>query len=401
MTEWPSFFDELISLVETSLASSSSSGNNTLSGKPLTMVDMFVRISESIDAEIVCLLISRSATELNRNSAIKDTMRRGDVGKLVNMWMRILFAYYQPHPDIANSILNIIGLFVSWIDIKLVVNDQFMPSLFQFMTMETLQISATKCLSEIISKGMSPTDKLGLVQFLNIPNLLSSLKLDSLDFIEHIAKLVNTAGLELYQVWNDLGSSSSASSSSSSSASTMFSVTPSSSSSAYTSTNNNTNSNETTKQAALDVFLDLFTYVLKLLENENNEVSELVFGFVDAYTKVLKKLKKDLNPPTPPRPRASTAGNRAGTASVTPLVVSQAWVLVMEKENARVVELMRVLLVKSKYEDGAEVHLPFAVGTPGVADVEDGESSEFLEFRKVGVVVYLFILVMIVIMKTS
>jgi len=243
---WPTFFDDLISLVDQSMNSPRSE----------VIIDFFLRICSTIDEEVVSLLINRSTNELQKNTFIKDTMREGAVIKLVDYWFKILMANCQTNPAIANKCLNIIGQYVMWIDIKLIVTDTFMSALYQFMTVEDLRMAATECLCSIISKGMRPLEKLQLIQLLNIPNLLSQLKFDNIDFEEQIAKLINLLGVGLTTICDEVKDIQEA------------------------------------KTMAYGYIQTLFPYMLKLLANEYDDTSSALFPFVTSYTNLLKQQKK-------------------------------------------------------------------------------------------------------------
>jgi len=244
---WPTFFDDLIALVEQSMSTPRSD----------LIIDFFLRICATIDEEVVSLLINRSNNELQKNTFIKDTMREGAVMKLVEYWFKILMANCQTNPGIANRCLNIIGQYVMWIDIKLIITDAFMSALYQFMNVENLRMAATECLCSIISKGMRPLEKLQLIQLLNIPNLLGQLKFDDdIEFEEQIAKLINLLGVELTSICDEVKDIPEA------------------------------------KTMAYSYIQVLFPYMLKLLANEYDDTSSALFPFVTAYTNLLKQQKK-------------------------------------------------------------------------------------------------------------
>jgi hypothetical protein len=81
----------------------------------------------------MCGTSDRSDDEARLSTAIKDTMRLQSVHMLVDAWYTILTQYQGISSDIVNSCLNVIGLYVSWIDVTLVVNDRFIPLLFQYL----------------------------------------------------------------------------------------------------------------------------------------------------------------------------------------------------------------------------------------------------------------------------
>jgi len=60
--------------------------------------------------------------------------------------------------------LDVIGAYVSWIDVALIANKQFVDVLLRFMTLPLLRESACDCVHEIICKGMDPTAKTTLIE---------------------------------------------------------------------------------------------------------------------------------------------------------------------------------------------------------------------------------------------
>lgn len=66
-------------------------------------------------------------------------MRTRDVFLLVDGWYKILTQYHQDTPAIVNSCLCVIGLYVSWIDVNLIVNERFIPLLFGYLEVPELR----------------------------------------------------------------------------------------------------------------------------------------------------------------------------------------------------------------------------------------------------------------------
>lgn len=66
-------------------------------------------------------------------------MRANCVALLVDAWYTILTQYQTEAPDIANSCIAVLGSYISWIDVNYVVNDRFIPLLFQFLEMSELR----------------------------------------------------------------------------------------------------------------------------------------------------------------------------------------------------------------------------------------------------------------------
>src|SRR5947199_7057075 len=109
--------------------------------------------------------------------------------------------------------LKVIGRWVSWIDISLVVNESLLTVLFQLAGrigavtgeggVDKVRDVAIDTFTEIVSKKMKPTDKIEMITFLNLENvvaqLIASPPLHDLrstssydtDLAEAVAKLIN------------------------------------------------------------------------------------------------------------------------------------------------------------------------------------------------------------------
>ena len=68
--------------------------------------------------------------------------------------------------------LEVIGAYVSWIDINLVANDRFVQLLVNHLAIVDLREAAADCILKIISKGMEPLLKTKLVE--SFDNILAS-----------------------------------------------------------------------------------------------------------------------------------------------------------------------------------------------------------------------------------
>eukprot|EP01116_Phalansterium_solitarium_P022835 TRINITY_DN7699_c0_g1_i3.p1 TRINITY_DN7699_c0_g1~~TRINITY_DN7699_c0_g1_i3.p1 ORF type:complete len:352 (+),score=158.80 TRINITY_DN7699_c0_g1_i3:157-1212(+) len=182
--KWPSFFTDLFSCLSF--------------GLPL--IDMFLRILKTIDEEVVSREVTRSQTDNARNSLIKDRMRDSCVKQLAATWYSILDTYAQSAPELCNDCLEVVKLYISWIDINLVANDQFLGKFYTFVTRsDTLREAAGECLFEIVNKGIAdPLAKLSLLSKLKLPPVLQSIPLDADDnFLQQVARSIDVMGIEI------------------------------------------------------------------------------------------------------------------------------------------------------------------------------------------------------------
>lgn len=70
------------------------------------------------------LLTRGSFQETRRNTLIKDSMRGQCIPHLVESWFQILHTYQQSHPELTCQCLEVVGAYVSWIDLNLIANDR-------------------------------------------------------------------------------------------------------------------------------------------------------------------------------------------------------------------------------------------------------------------------------------
>ena len=72
--------------------------------------------------------------------------------------------YEATQTEVVCTCLEVVGKFVSWIDIGLVANDKFVPVIIRFMSNPLLRESACDCIHDVVSKGMDPVAKTKLVE---------------------------------------------------------------------------------------------------------------------------------------------------------------------------------------------------------------------------------------------
>ncbi|KAL2866238.1 Ran GTPase-binding protein LOS1 [Aspergillus lucknowensis] len=203
---WESFFDDLLSLTHKSPTS-------TARDNPLGIV-FYLRVINSIHDEIGDVLVSRSRAEQERANALKDLIRVRDMQKIANSWQEILSQWMDGGDLIVEMSLKAVGSWVSWIDIGLVVNQTMLDLLFQQLGRaqkaelregeDKVRDAAVDVFTEIIGKKMKAEDKIDMIAFLNLDNVVAQIssspplyanrftsKYDT-DLAETVAKLVNT-----------------------------------------------------------------------------------------------------------------------------------------------------------------------------------------------------------------
>ncbi|KAJ0423469.1 Exportin-T [Aspergillus carlsbadensis] len=211
---WESFFDDF--LVLTHKSASSAARDN-----PLGIV-FYLRVINSIHDEIGDVLVSRSRTEQDRANALKDLIRVRDMQKIASSWQEILSQWMDGDDLIVEMSLKAVGSWVSWIDIGLVVNQTMLDLLFQQLGRaqktelregeEKVRDAAVDVFTEIVGKKMKAEDKIDMIAFLNLDNVVAQIssspplyanrftsKYDT-DLAETVAKLVNTTVTDIVRV---------------------------------------------------------------------------------------------------------------------------------------------------------------------------------------------------------
>lgn len=71
--------------------------------------------------------------------------------------------YENTVPELVCQVLDVIGLYVAWIDINLIANDRIVLVLIRYLKMSLLRESACECVTEIVHKGMEPDAKVRML----------------------------------------------------------------------------------------------------------------------------------------------------------------------------------------------------------------------------------------------
>eukprot|EP01018_Ginkgo_biloba_P004887 Gb_29796 [translate_table: standard] len=187
-SRWPTVFLDLLS---------------SLSKGP-TVVDMFCRILNSLDDELISLDYPRNSEEITIAARVKDAMRQQCVPQIARAWYDLVVLYKDLRPLLAASLLDTMQRYVTWIDIGLVANDSFIPMLFEFLLSDQrsleLRCSAASCVLAIVSKRMDPQSKMSLLRQLRIGQVCALMvrKQDS-EFISKLNALLTGFATEVLE----------------------------------------------------------------------------------------------------------------------------------------------------------------------------------------------------------
>ncbi|XP_009067656.1 PREDICTED: exportin-T [Acanthisitta chloris] len=244
LTKWPKFFFDILSVVDLNPWG----------------VDMYLRILMAVDAELVDRDVVHTSEEARRNTLLKDTMREQCIPSLVESWYQILQNYQYNNSELTCQCLEVVGAYVSWIDLSLIANERFINILLGHMSVEVLREEACDCLFEIVNKGMDPIDKTKLVeslcQVLQSAGLFSIDQEDDVDFLARFSKLVNGMGQALIASWTKLIK----------------------------------NGDMKSAQDTLQAIEAKVALMLQLLIHEDDDISSNIIGFCYDYLHILKQL---------------------------------------------------------------------------------------------------------------
>ncbi|ODV96696.1 hypothetical protein PACTADRAFT_1281 [Pachysolen tannophilus NRRL Y-2460] len=257
---YPNYLKDLLSLIK---------NNNGNGGYNEMATDLYMRVLLVIHSEIGDNLIQRKRVNIEYNNTVKDAIRSNDVTNLTSSWKDILSYFSQQEPsDFINEILNntvqSIGDYISWVEINLILDNDYLNLIFQFLgnsRPSNQRIVTSNTFMEIIKKKMPVLKKLNLMTVLNLTSVISNLNLSQssqdLEFMESISKLVNAIGVELILILENATQEELA---------------------------NNEFRNLTMQQ-----ILQVFPLVFQFLRHEYDDVAVHVFPFIGAYLLFLKQ----------------------------------------------------------------------------------------------------------------
>lgn len=265
---WNTFFQDIITLL---LIESLTKGPST-DFSPLGL-DYFTRICGFINTEIADQTFVTSKAIQVKNNSLKDSMRIQDVQILVTIWLNTLKSTLprsqvnidQVNVEIASLTLSCIGSYISWIDVNLIINEEYVSVVYNFLDYRQTQISCCQCLCEIISKKMKPVDKLTLLSMLNLTDKVVKIEQDDLEVYEKIAKLASSVGLELSIILDQC-------------------------SDALPQDPNFSELQQVANAADQQILIQVSPLVFKFMAYGYDSVTQQCFSFITQYLSVLKKL---------------------------------------------------------------------------------------------------------------
>lgn len=182
----------------------------------------YLRVLASVHDEIADQLIHTASAEKQRLFVqLKDLIRNRDIVTIAESWQNILSDRSRVHGQVIEMCLRTISRWVSWTDITLIVNEATMNQLFEIASIHVsshdeqsvkVRDAAIDVFTEVVAKKMKPSDKIGLIQFLNLGEVVNRLTASpglseargrpdyDTDMAETVAKLVNGVMFDLVKI---------------------------------------------------------------------------------------------------------------------------------------------------------------------------------------------------------
>lgn len=183
---------------------------------------LYLRVLASVHDEIADQLINTvSADRQKLFVELKDLIRNRDIVTIASSWQSILSDRSRLNGLVIEMCLKTISRWVSWTDITLIVNEATMDQLFDLASLHVssndeqsvkVRDAAIDVFTEVVAKKMKPSDKIGLIQFLNLNEVVNRLTSSpglseargrpdyDTDMAETVAKLVNGVMFDLVKI---------------------------------------------------------------------------------------------------------------------------------------------------------------------------------------------------------
>jgi len=155
---WPSFFADLANLLS----------------RGTQGVDMFTRVLEAIDEELIATLDAGRAgkEDFARSMRVKEAMRAdGSLRLVFDAWRQCLEHFARVDPRVATRIWSVARRYVEWVDVGLVASEEYVQCAKECLMLddlsgaadESLRAAAVAYLHAVITKGMETSAKVRLI----------------------------------------------------------------------------------------------------------------------------------------------------------------------------------------------------------------------------------------------
>lgn len=307
--------------------------------------DLVLRVLHDFSLSLgsdVTLRSVRSKERLQRDAVVRDVVRAHNAPAIAALLWKVIEESLaapgagtgprQLSGDTAAALsqlaMAVVGDYVSWIDISLIVNVESLALLFASLRAELPALRCVTCdtLCEIVGKGMKPADKLAMVQGLDLGTVITALESSTrseahVELREHLARLVNALCTELCKVAEDVAGAE-----------------------------------EPTREAAQVALVETLPLALAFLTDEYDEPAEQVLPSLYVVVVMYKKLT-----------RRTESG-------------------LTEAQNAFVAQLLTLVLRKLQFDSEFDWEDSSLVGGAAIPDDDEEEDDEplvhFYELRK-------------------
>ena len=183
-TQWNTFFTDFISL---------------LNPNTIEIVDLFIRMLNVLDDEVVVVDDRRNDAEVLHNTAIKDSMRIHDINSIINCIIWIVSTFNNNKPSLVISCLDCLANYIEWIDIQLSVHQTMLSMLYTCLMQQSTQLHAAQCLCEIVVKRMDSAKKIILVRDIQLIEVVNKIDMQAANqkYSRRIAQLITSIGEQL------------------------------------------------------------------------------------------------------------------------------------------------------------------------------------------------------------
>ena len=195
---------------------------------------------------------------------------------MVEAWFQILVHYStleSLNVDLVNQCLKTVSLYVSWVEVQYIVSERFITLLYSFVSRPTLRIAAIECVNEIIAKGMKATEKINLIQSLQLTQIIKSVISPSeikrlaeteFEFIEQMAIITNTLGCTLCECYSEVTAAAAM-------------------------------DEKESVSIVVQMMNELFSVMVQLLSSDYDDLAQNVLDYLAAYINLLKLEKRKRN----------------------------------------------------------------------------------------------------------
>jgi len=127
------------------------------------VINMFLRVMRAVDAEIINPECHRRGADAAVAMRIKDALREQCIADVASSWYVIMHEFHVSNPALVKECLQSMAPYISWVDVQLVVNEQFVTAFYSLLAKDGFVQEVSACLTEVVLKKMDPGPKAELI----------------------------------------------------------------------------------------------------------------------------------------------------------------------------------------------------------------------------------------------